>query len=101
MNNISEQKRDYKDEILDDWFEDWKPYVAAHRHSKEIVGEGITHAKACFFEDAKGDDNRGGAPRLDFVFVREDGSYCRVHPGNQRRQDAKLIVVYPNAREVD
>ena len=67
----------------------WREYIAAHNESAKIIGTGIVQARAVFFKDQK-DPNRGGAPRLDFCFVRSDGSVCRVHPGDKRRNDAKL-----------
>ena len=74
---------------LDDCFP-WVQYVAAHRLSAQIIGSGITHAHAVFFQDTN-DANRGGAPRLDFCFYRTDGSICRVHPGNKPKRDADLL----------
>ena len=67
----------------------WREYIAAHNESAEIIGTGIVQARAVFFKDQK-DPNRGGAPRLDFCFVRADGTVCRVHPGVKRKNDAKL-----------
>ena len=88
LNAIS-QSSTYAEEDLDRWF-DWIPYVAAHRESERIVGQGITQAVARFRAGTT-DANRGGAPRLDFCFIRVDGTVCRVHPGHRRSQDAKLI----------
>ena len=88
LNAIS-QSSTYAEENLDDWFE-WIPYVAAHPESERIVGPGITQAVARFREGTN-DANRGGAPRLDFHFIRVDGTVCRVHPGRKRNQDAQLI----------
>ena len=88
LNAIS-QRSTYAEVDLDDWFE-WIPYVAAHSESERIVGPGITQAVARFREGAN-DANRGGAPRLDFHFIRVDGTVCRVHPGRKRNQDAQLI----------
>ena len=87
LNAIS-QSRTYAEVELDDWFE-WIPYVAAHAESERIVGPGITQAVARF-RAGTNDANRGGAPRLDFCFVRVDGTVCRVHPGKKRSQDAQL-----------
>ena len=67
----------------------WREYIAAHDESTLIIGTGIVEARAVFFKDQR-DPNRGGAPRLDFCFVRTDGTVCRVHPGDKRRNDAKL-----------
>ena len=74
---------------LDDCFP-WMQYVAAHKKNTTIIGPGITRACAVFFADTT-DDNRGGAPRLDFCFYRTDGTVCRVHPGNKPKQDAALL----------
>ena len=41
--------------------------------------------------DSTRDGNRGGQNRLDFVFYRTDGTYCRLHPGKNSRDDAKPI----------
>ena len=88
LNAIS-QSSTYAEVNLDDWFE-WIPYVAAHAESEKIVGPGIKRAVARF-RAATTDANRGGAPRLDFCFIRVDGTVCRVHPGRKRSQDAQLI----------
>ena len=87
LNAIS-QSSTYAEVNLDDWFE-WIPYVAAHAESEKIVGPGIKRAVARF-RAATTDANRGGAPRLDFCFIRVDGTVCRVHPGPRRSQDAQL-----------
>ena len=68
----------------------WVQYVAAHRQGAQIIGPGITQAIA-MWKPRTNDSNRGGAPRLDFHFFREDGSVCRVHPGNRPKNDANLI----------
>ena len=83
------QSETYAEVDLDDWF-DWIPYVAQHAESERIVGPGITQAVARF-RAGTNDANRGGAPRLDFCFIRVDGTVCRVHPGRKRSQDAQLI----------
>ena len=83
------QNETYAEVDLDDWF-DWIPYVAQHAESERIVGPGITQAVARFRAGTT-DANRGGAPRLDFCFIRVDGTVCRVHPGRKRSQDAQLI----------
>ena len=75
--------------MLDEIFP-WMQYVAAHRQGAEIIGPGITQAIA-MWTPGTNDSNRGGAPRLDFHFFREDGSVCRVHPGNRPKNDAKLV----------
>ena len=75
--------------VLDGVFP-WVRYVAAHRQSAEIIGPGITQAIAKWTSGTN-DGNRGGAPRLDFHFTREDGTVCRVHPGQRSRADRYLI----------
>ena len=67
----------------------WMQYVAAHPQSADIIGTGITRAHAVFLPGTN-DPNRGGAPRLDFCFYRTDGTFCRVHPGRRRKEDAQL-----------
>ena len=70
----------------------WREYIAAHNESAKIIGTGIVQARAVFFKDEK-DSNRGGAPRVDFCFVRSDDTVCRVHPGIRRSGDARLKFV--------
>ena len=60
----------------------WQSYVACHARADEIIGSGIVLATAEFIADTR-DPNRQGQPRLDFVFYRADGSYCRLHPGTR------------------
>ena len=67
----------------------WVQYVCAHSQSADIIGTGITHAEAVW-QAGTNDANRGGAPRLDFCFYRTNGTVCRVHPGDRRRNDARL-----------
>ena len=67
----------------------WREYIASHSQSDKIIGTGIVQARAVFFKDEK-DSNRGGAPRVDFCFVRSDDTVCRVHPGIKRSGDARL-----------
>ena len=88
LNQIS-QNPTYESQNLDEVF-DWVPYVAAHVHSDEIIGPGITHAMA-HFDHGTRDRNRGGAPRLDFYFYRTDQTVCRVHPGRRPKEDVELI----------
>ena len=88
LNQIN-QNPNYDSRNLDEVF-DWVPYVAAHVHSDQIIGPGITHAMAHFVEGTR-DCNRGGAPRLDFFFYRTDQTVCRVHPGRRPKDDAELI----------
>ena len=83
------QNPTYESQNLDEVF-DWVPYVAAHKQSDEIIGQGITHAMAQFVDGTR-DGNRGGAPRLYFFFYRTDGTVCRVHPGRRPKEDAHLM----------
>ena len=76
-------------EDLETWFP-WRAYIACHPRSSEIIGSGVTHAKAEFINGTK-DPNRGGQRRLDFIVRRSDGTLCRLHPGGRRSGDAKLI----------
>ena len=68
----------------------WQSYVACHARADEIIGSGIVLATAEFIADTR-DPNRQGQPRLDFVFYRADGSYCRLHPGGRPSGDAKPV----------
>jgi hypothetical protein len=70
---------------------DWRPYVACHNEAQMIIGSGIVYAS---LEGIQGtsDPNRGGDPRVDFVFYRTDTTTCRVHPGTAKSNDAKLII---------
>ena len=83
------QNAAYHEEVNLDGRFPWIQYVAAHAESEKIIGTGITHAAAVFVADPR--VCYGGIPRLDFFFYRTDGSACRVHPGNKRSCDAKLI----------
>ena len=38
------------------------------------------------------DANRGNKARVDYVFYRADNTFCRVHPGPKRKQDAQLVI---------
>ena len=77
---------------LDDYFPAWVQYVAAHEKNTEIIGCGLTHARAQFLSDQR-DANRGGAPRCDFFFYRTDGTACRVHPGRRPKDGARILEV--------
>ena len=87
LNNIEDRDPPI-DVSLDNEFP-WREYIAQHTESTRIIGTGIVQARAVFLKDQK-DPNRGGAPRLDFCFVRSDDTVCRVHPGTKRSNDAKL-----------
>ena len=76
---------------LDDYFP-WVQYVAAHEKNTDIIGCGLTHARAEFLPSWH-DANRGGAPRCDFFFYRTDGTACRVHPGRRPKDDARILEV--------
>ena len=56
----------------------------------DIIGSGITRAT---WEriDGTSDTTRGGMPRIDFVFYRADGTYCRLHPGTKKQNDAAPV----------
>ena len=68
----------------------WRSYVACHAQADDIIGCGIVRAEAEFIASTT-DPNRGGQPRLDFVFYRADDSYCRLHPGDRPRNDARPL----------
>ena len=78
---------------LDECFP-WVQYVAAHKHSAEIIGPGITHAYAVFSLDTN-DGNPGGAPRLELCFYRTDGSVCRVRKSISRSRSPLLGEEWP------
>ena len=75
------------------WF-DWRRYIACHKRAYDIIGPGVTHARAEYISQTN-DPNRGNQERLDFVIYRTDGSTCRLHPGKTASKDAQLI--YTNA----
>jgi len=83
------QDTTYSEVSLDGYFP-WMPYVTQHKDSMEIIGDGITHARGRWLADSR-DTNRGGAPRLDFLFFRTDGTVCRLHPGGRPKGDARLV----------
>ncbi len=66
----------------------WKEYIACHPNASRIIGAGVVRALAEFSATTK-DPNRGGQPRLDFVFYAADGSFARLHPGSTQQQDAQ------------
>ena len=73
---------------LDDYFH-WKEYVALHKDYDIIIDTGIIAARAERIEETS-DPNRGGQNRTDFVFYRNDNTWCRVHPGTKTKNDAQL-----------
>jgi hypothetical protein len=79
-----------RDTNLDDSFP-WRSYLACHDNALLIIGTGVTQATAEFIEGRPSDPNRSGQQRLDFVFYRSDGTYCRLHPGSKKRNDAQPL----------
>ena len=73
---------------LDDYFR-WKEYVALHKDYEIIIDTGIIAARAERLQNTS-DPNRGGQNRTDFVFYRNDNTWCRVHPGSKTKNDAQL-----------
>jgi hypothetical protein len=78
-----------EDTNLEGWFP-WQSYVACHENALMIIGTGVTGATAEFIEGTK-DSNRDGWARLDFVIYRSDRTYCRLHPGARKVNDAKPL----------
>ena len=60
-----------------------------HPQWKDIIGSGIIAAHLEKIRNTK-DPNRGNAERVDYVFYRVDNTFCRVHPGTKRENDAQL-----------
>ena len=73
---------------LDDYFR-WREYVALHEEYESIIDAGIILARAERVQETS-DSNRGGQNRTDFVFYRNDNTWCRVHPGKRTKNDAQL-----------
>jgi hypothetical protein len=73
----------------------WKAYLASHPKGEMVVGPGITRAVVDQLQDVK-DPNRGGRPRIDFIFYRVDGSAYRVHPGTKPKNDAAPVYCPPS-----
>ena len=71
---------------------DWRAYIAKHKQSEEIVGPGIVSLTAERIPNSS-DPNRFGAKRLDFFVHRSDGTAVRLHPGSNRKTDAKIVFV--------
>ncbi len=91
LNAISDAGPDSDiDTNLESWFP-WRSYRACHDKSQTIVGPGNMCAKSEFIVNTS-DANRGGQMRLDFVFYRSDGTFCRLHPGTKKSNDAKPRV---------
>jgi hypothetical protein len=74
---------------LNDWFL-WRNYVACHDMADGIIGTGITRATCEHIEGTR-DANREGRARTDFVFYQADGTYCQLHPGAKKINDAKPV----------
>merc|ERR1712185_824493 len=62
-----------------------------HKQCNAIIGSGIIAAHLEKIRNTK-DPNRGNAERVDYVFYRVDNTFCRVHPGTKRKNDAQLYV---------
>jgi hypothetical protein len=67
----------------------WRHYIARHPECERIIGTGIVRACLEFLPGIR-DPNRGGQPRLDFVFENAEGVRCQLHPGG-KGPDAKPI----------
>ena len=87
------------DRNLENWF-DWRRYIACHKYAYDIIGTGVTHARAEYLPQTR-DPNRGNQERLDFVIYRTDGSTCPLHPGNTRSNDAKVIYSDASKQAMD
>ena len=91
------QSQDSTPHNLDDYFT-WKKYIAQHKHARDIIGDGIT-AATCERVVNEFDYNRNNRERVDLIFYRKDGTYCRLHPGKITARDAKpkIGVVQPDS----
>ena len=67
----------------------WKEYIAMHAQCEAIIGAGIIAAHLERIHNTR-DPNRQNNARVDYVFYRADNTFCRVHPGTRRQNDAKL-----------
>ena len=67
----------------------WKEYIAMHAQWEDIIGNGIIAAHLEKIHNTR-DPNRQNKARVDYVFYRADNTFCRVHPGTKRRNDAQL-----------
>ena len=68
----------------------WRHYIAKHKDGNRIIGSGITKAKLKFLPQIH-DPNRGGQPRLAYVFENQDGVRCQLHPGNKGKDAAPIF----------
>ena len=69
----------------------WKEYIAMHPQCDKIIGTGIIAAHLERIHHAL-DANRQNNARVDYVFYRADNTFCRVHPGTRRKNDAQLVI---------
>ena len=69
----------------------WKHYIARHPEWKRIVGIGIARAQLMFLPEIR-DPNRGGQPRLDYVFENLEGVRCQLHPGNKGKDATPIFI---------
>ena len=67
----------------------WKEYIAMHAQWQDIIGNGIIAAHLERIHNTR-DPNRQNKERVDYVFYRADNTFCRVHPGTKRKNDAEL-----------
>ena len=67
----------------------WKEYIAMHAQWNDIIGNGIIAAHLEQIRNTR-DPNQGNKERVDYVFYRADNTFCRVHPGTKRKNDAQL-----------
>ena len=67
----------------------WKEYIAMHAQWQDIIGNGIIAAHRERIHNTQ-DPNRQNKLRVDYVFYRADNTFCRVHPGTKRKNDAQL-----------
>ena len=89
MNNVTQSAElGAAEHSLDGVFR-WKEYVALHKDCDIIIDTGIIAARAERLQETS-DPNRGGQNRTDFVFFRNDNTWCRVHPGSKTKHDAQL-----------
>ena len=75
----------------------WREYIASHASYDSLIGTGVEDFFLQF--RMKSDPNRGGRSRLDFVIKRCDGSHVFLHPGTNRNNDARPILVAPGEFE--
>jgi hypothetical protein len=98
INSIdSLQPQDATPHNLDNYFT-WEKYIAQHKHACDIIGDGIT-AATCERVVNELDHNRNYRERVDLIFYRKDGTYCRLHPGKNTTRDAmpRIGVVQPDS----